>query len=166
MPKEDSRMKQNKFIVLAFIILLIILSCAPKKLTETEKTEIIADVRSTFDNFYDDIRRFGLTAEFRYLDNSPEFFWVPPGYSEAISYDSVAAVLKRDASKYMLVDNSLHTLRVIPVSKEYAVYTGRLTSIITDHTGMTTTFSLVETGMMVKRHDGWKLLSGQTSVLE
>jgi hypothetical protein len=56
-------------------------------------------------------------------------------------------------------------LKIIPLSKELASYTGRLNSTIVNKLGKVMTFSLVETGVLIKRKDGWKLLNGQTSIL-
>jgi hypothetical protein len=153
-------------LILTIFTILTITSCRQSTpLTETEKTSIVLEVRQTLDNYYNDIRKSGLTAEFKYLDNSSEFFWVPPGYSSSISYDSVATVLKQNAPKYNSIDNSFDTLRIVPLSKELATYTGRLHSTMTDTSGKVMTFSLVETGVLIKRKDGWKLLNGQTSIL-
>ncbi len=152
--------------LLSIFAIPTIVSCShPVPLTENEKAAIVSDVRQTLDHYYDDIRKSGLTAEFKYLDHSSEFFWVPPGYAGAISYDSVAAVLQQNAPNYKSIDNSFDTLRIIPLSKELATYTGRLSSTMTDTSGVTITFSLVETGVLIKRKDGWKLLNGQTSIL-
>jgi hypothetical protein len=102
-------------------------------------------------------------AEFKYLDHSPDFFWVPPGYAGAISYDSVAAILKKSAPKYTLIENTFDTLHIVPLSKELATYTGSLTINMTDTSGVyQARFSLLETGVMIKRPDGWKLLNGHT----
>ena len=152
--------------ILTIFTMLTIVSCRQSTpLTETDKASIVSDVQKTLDNYYNDIRKSGLTAEFKYLDNSSEFFWVPPGYSCSISYDSVTAILKQNAPKYKFIDNSFDTLRIIPLNKELATYTGRLHSTMTDTSDKTMTFSLVETGVLIKRQEGWKLLSGQTSIL-
>lgn len=111
------------------------------------------------------VRRSGLTAEFPYLDNSADFYWTPPGYRNCISYDSVAAILNQNAKNFLVIDNSIDTIKITPLNKEYAVYAARLTSRVTDISQKTTTLSLVETGVLVKRKDGWKLLNGQTSIL-
>jgi SnoaL-like domain len=151
---------------MTLFILLTIVSCRQSTtLTENEKVRIVEDVRHTLDDYYSDIGKAGLTAEFQYLDNTSDFLWVPPGYPGSISYDSVATVLKHNAPKFRSVNNFFDTLRIIPLSEEYATYTGRLNSTMTDTTGKTITFSLVETGVLIKRKDGWKLLNGQTSVL-
>ena len=151
---------------LALLAVLTIASCQqPSSLTQTEKARIVGEVRQALDNYCTAVRRSGLTAEFQYLDNSSEFYWTPPGYTMAISYDSVAAILNRNARNFKSVVNSFDTLRVTPLSEEYATYTGRLTSRMTDTLGQTTTFTLVETGIVVRREEGWKLLSGQTSIL-
>jgi hypothetical protein len=147
-------------------MILALASCNPStSLTEKEKAIIVEEVQRTLDDYYNDTRKSGLTAEFKYLDHSPGFFWVPPGYATPISYDSVAAILNRNAPQYLYIDNTFDTLRIIPLSKELATYTGRLTSKMTDRSNLTKAFSLVETGVLIRRQDGWKLLNGQTSLL-
>ncbi|HWA35694.1 MAG TPA: hypothetical protein VG737_16240, partial [Cyclobacteriaceae bacterium] len=63
------------------------------------------------------------------------------------------------------VDNVFDTLHVVALSRRYATYTGRLRSTMTDTTGQTTTYLMLETGILTKRPDGWKLLSGQTAIV-
>lgn len=135
-------------------------------ITEKEKITISNEVISTLKNYYADIKKSGLTAEFNYLDASSDFFWLPPGYTTPISYDSVSAIIKQNAMKFTSVNNTFETLKVIPLSKELATYSGRLRSIMTDTSGTNLSFTLVETGVMIHRKDGWKLLHGQTSMLE
>ena len=152
--------------ILTIFTLLIIASChQTPALTENEKATIIVEVKQTLDNYYSDIKEDGLTAEFKYLDHSSDFFWVPPGYTSAISYDSVSTVLKQNAPLFSLVDNSFDSLRIIPLSIDLATYTGRLRSVMTDTSHKTISFSLLETGVLIKRNDGWKLLHGQTCML-
>lgn len=158
-------MKGFKFL---FLLLLPVLSCDQRttELTTVEEQEIIHSIKETLNNYFTDIRNHGLTAEFKYLDNSPEFFWVPPGYSSAISYDSVVKILKQNAPQFRLVDNSFDTLRITPLNRELAIYTARLSSTMTDTNRIVSKLSLMETGVLIKRNDGWKLLSGQTTVIE
>lgn len=94
-----------------------------------------------------------------------DFFWVPPGYKDALPYDSVSVILKMNAGRYISVDNSFEKLRVVPLSETMATYTGLLRSTMTDTTGNVSTFSMVETAIVIKRKDGWKLLNGQTTIL-
>ena len=148
------------------VILLITVSCTPSEtFTESEKAEVIKAGTETLDNYYNDIRKEGLKAEFKYLDNSKDFFWVPPGYNSPLSYDSVASILNANALLYKSIDNSFDTLSIIALSKQFATYTGRLRSVMTDTAGKTATYAMIETGILIKRKDGWKLLSGQTSML-
>jgi hypothetical protein len=155
----------KKLMLLYFILMLF--SCTQSTiLTENEKTIIIDSVHHTLNNYFSDIKRSGLMAEFNYLDHSPDFFWVPPGYAGPISYDSVAGILKRSALKYTTVDNVFDTLHIVPLSKELVTYTGRLHSNMTDTSGITMRFSLLETGVLIKRTNGWKLLNGHTSIIK
>ena len=155
-----------KYRILTILLLLSIVSCTQStSLNESEKVVIIDQVRQTLDNYYKDIKLSGLTAEFKYLDNSSDFFWVPPGHSNSISYDKVTAILNENAPKYKSIDNSFQTLQIIPLSNELATYTGQIRSTIKDLADKETTITLVETGVMIKRPDGWKLLHGQTTIL-
>ena len=150
-------------LLLSLSTILLLVACRHSSLTERDK--IIRDVRATLENYHRDIKRAGLKAEFDYLDNSEHFSWTPPGYTFAIPYDSVATILNMNAGKFASVDNSFDTLRITPLSDELASYTGRLSSRVTDTSGITAIVSLVETGLMIKRPDGWKLLNGHTSIL-
>jgi hypothetical protein len=151
----------------ALTLILIMAACtSPDAFPDAEKANIIQEVKQTLENYCKDIGSSGLKAEFRYLDSSADFFWVPPGYSGAISYDSVATVIRRNAPKYRSVNNSFTSLRIIPLTSRLATYTGTLSSAMTDSLNKVTVFSLVETGVMIKRKEGWKLLHGQTAVVD
>jgi hypothetical protein len=152
---------------LVFIsIILMAISCNQSSPLTTEEGKQVTDsVSVMLHNYYNDIKTNGLTAEFKYLDNSPDFFWVPPGYSAAISFDSVATVLKQSAPSLKSIDNSFESLRIIPLDRNIATYTARIRSMVMDTAGKVSTFSLVESGVVIKRKDGWKLLSGQTSIV-
>lgn len=153
-------------ILAIFLIPLLVGACQKSTtLTADDKARITRDIKQMLDNYYNDIREAGLMAEFSYLDNSADFFWVPPGFAGAISYDSVASILRRDAPTLKTVDNTFEVLQILPLNEEYATYTGRLTSRVTDATGTVNTYKLVETGVIVKSKGGWKLLAGQTSML-
>jgi hypothetical protein len=155
-----------KSLILFILCLLICISCKQTTtLSEAEKANITAEIRKTLTAYYDDIKKAGLTAEFKYLDSSSNFFWVPPGYSSAISYDSVVAILKKNAPKYKSVNNTLSNLKIIPISSEIATYTANLNSVMTDTIEQVAIYRLIESGVIIKRKNGWKLLSGQTSML-
>ena len=155
-----------RILILNLLILVTFSNCdSSTSLSASEKLAISSAVRQTLNNYYNDVKQSGLTAEFKYLDSSSDFFWAPPGYSSAISYDSVARLLRQNAPNFQSITNTFDTLSVIPLSKELATYTGRLQSTMVDTAGKSTTTTLVETGVLIKRTDGWKLLSGQTTVV-
>ncbi|MBS1744450.1 MAG: hypothetical protein JST81_15585 [Bacteroidetes bacterium] len=150
----------------AFLLSTFISCSQPATLTQQENAVIEREVSNRFEQYYEDVKNYGLLAERSYLDSSTAFFWVPPGYSEALTYDSVLTILTQNASRFTSVINAMDTLRIIPLTKELATYTARLQSIIKDTTGRSDTFHLVESGVVIKRKDGWKLLSGQTSLVQ
>jgi hypothetical protein len=155
------------FVAALILLIFFICSCDTREgVSPEERLIIISEVKSTLKNYHEDVNRYGLTAEFDYLDNSDDFFWVPPGYKSQLSYDSVQSILKRAAPAFTSIKNSFDTLAIFPLSKDLASYTGRIISVSTDTSGKATTMILIETGIMVKRKEGWKLLEGQTSVIE
>jgi hypothetical protein len=154
----------DKFFYALFIILA---GCKGEqsRLSTDEALKVDSEVRQLFDHYFEAIRKGGMTAEFDYLDHSSDFFWVPPGYENPISYDSVVAVLTLNAPRFVSVDNTFDTLRIVPLSTSLATYTAKVLSVMKDTAGNVSAVHLIETGVVVKRSDGWKLLNGQTSLL-
>lgn len=152
---------------LAIITLLLLNSCVQtEKLNASEKELIVAEVREMFNNYHSDIRKSGLTAEFKYLDKSSDFFWVPPGYNSALTYDSVHTILVNNAKLFREILFEWDTLKIFPLTNEIANYSGIVKGSMTDTSGIVTSVLIIESGTVVRRSDGWKLLSGQSAVLE
>lgn len=154
---------RNLSFLLAFFLLL---SCSQNDKSTGNNDNLRNEIKTTIDNYYNDIRKEGLLAEFKYLDSSNQFFWVPPGYLNYSGYDSIAAAIHKNAASLKLVDNRYDSLLIIPLTKEYAQFVVRTISTTVDATGDTSKIAFIESGVMVKRKDGWKFLSGQTSILE
>jgi hypothetical protein len=125
-----------------------------------------SEIISTIDNYYNDIRKEGLLAELKYMDSSSGFFWVPPGYLNYAGYDSIAAAIRRNAASFKSVNNRYDSLLIVPLSTGYANFVMRTISTTVNAEGDTAKAAFIESGILVKRKDGWKFLSGQTSVLE
>jgi hypothetical protein len=151
------------------IIFSLIFSCgkkAPSQFTESEKRKIEIEVSSKLSNYYLDIKTKGLTAEFKYLDTTDQFFWVPPGYDQPIGFDSVKTAINNNAAKFKSVNNTWTTLIIHPISSELATYSGNIHSVIMDTSETEIKMNLIETGVVIKRSSGWKLLSGQTNIIQ
>lgn len=159
----------NKLLLCVFTFLLLI-GCAKEKKpipykAETEEFSRISvetEIRAMFDDYFSAIKEGGLSAEFDYLDDSEDFFWVPPGYQSALSYDSVKNVLTANGPQFQSIEFEWKSLRVIPLSATLGTYTGIVSGIMTDTAGVTIKVALIESGTIIKRQDGWKLLSGQS----
>ena len=134
-------------------------------LTANEKVKITREIRQTLKDYNEAMKKNALSADYKYLDNSDQFFWMPPGYLSALSHDSVMAIVKNNASVLKSIVESFDTVTIYPLTRDLAAYTGRIHSVITDSSGKVAEFHLWETAIVVKRNDGWKLLSGQTSFL-
>ncbi|HYD21765.1 MAG TPA: hypothetical protein VEB40_09845 [Flavipsychrobacter sp.] len=146
-------------------IFLFLASCGNRSpLTKAEQRQVAAEVEQMIQRYSEDIKENGLLAEFRYLDSSADFYWIPPGYNDSIAYDSVAAILKRNAPRFRSINNVYDSLEILPISNTSAMYTATVHSTKTDTSGKTTSHMLFENAMVVKRTDGWKLLAGKTTV--
>ncbi len=151
----------------AVVIIMFLNSCnQPEQLNGAEKDIIISDVKEMFNHYHSDIKKDGLTAEFKYLDQSSDFFWVPPGYNSALDYDSVYSILVNNAKMFSEVIFEWNTLQIFPLTEEIANYSGIVEGSMTDRSGIVNAVIIIESGTVVKRSDGWKLLSGQSAVLE
>jgi hypothetical protein len=155
----------ERVIFLAALVFTTLSCSTEKNFSEAESARVQREAHQVLVDYYVAIGERGLMAEFDYLDSTGSFFWVPPGASEPLSYDSIYQVLKQNAPLYKSIVNTWDTISIRPLSAEYALYTGRLQSSMTDTTNLTSVLKLVETGVLVKRKSGWKLLSGQTSVI-
>lgn len=150
----------------ALFLCLLALSCNRSNNSPGNNDVVRKEIKTTFDNYYNDIRKDGLLAELKYLDSSAQFFWVPPGYLNYAGYDSVSAAIRRNAAGLKSIDNRYDSLLVIPLTSTYAQFVVRTVSATIDQSGATLNIAFIESGVMVKRKDGWKFLSGQTSILQ
>lgn len=151
---------------LFLFLLSILISCgSDTELLEAEKEAIIHSVKIRLKAFQRDVRQNGLSAQIDYMDDSDDFFWTPPGYDSALSYDSLSKILRLNTSKYTFVTNKFDSLRILPLTKTMASYTSRIHSTMIDTLGNRSAFSLIETGLLIKREKKWMLLNGQTSVI-
>ena len=158
--------KISSVVIISTLATLISLGCQQTdELTEAQRKNIIDTVTQTLRNYYNAMDKGGLLTEFNYLDSSKEFYWLPPGYSAAIDYNAVASAIRASAADYQSIKIEWDTLSVDALSNKLARYTGRLRSKWTDTTGKSMNLTFVETGLLIKRENGWKLLSGQTAIL-
>ena len=125
-----------------FIAIVLLASCGNRTpLTKAEQRQVAAEVEQMLKNY-----------------------WIPPGYSDSIAYDSVAALLKRSAPGFQSINNVYDSLEILPISNTSAMYTATVHSTKTDTSGKTTSHKLFENAMVIKRNDGWKLLCGKTTI--
>jgi hypothetical protein len=147
-------------------IIIMLFSCGkPVVSTPMDKAQVISQVKQMLDQYHHDIGENGLTAEFKYLDQSEDFFWVPPGYQSALSFDSVKTILENNAGMFSHIEFTWDTLQIFPLTTEIATYAGIVIGKMTDTSGIINNIKMIESGTLILRKDGWKLLSGQTATM-
>lgn len=148
------------------IPLLFVFACNQKELSLTEKAAISNEITEVLNRYTRAIGQDGLLAEFSFLDSSSDFYWIPPGYTSALQYDSIKAIISGIAPGIKSMNNTYHSIQVFPYSATYAGYTAHVNSNSVDTGGNTYTTNLLESGTMIKRKNGWKLLAGHTSLVK
>ena len=147
-------------------VLALVISCESAKHSDPlDKAQTVNDITKMLSDYHTDTNKEGLTAEFKYLDRSSDFFWVPPGYTSTLKYDSIRNILEKNAKAFRAVEFRWKTLEIFPLSEEIATYSGIVNGRMTDTAGIESKVSIIESGTLIKRGDGWKLLSGQSAVI-
>jgi len=152
-------------IFIALFVLAGAASCRQVQPYEATQMDVIDTVHKTLNQYFTDIAKNGINAKLNYLDASPNFFWVPPEAKQPLTYDAVVSAMKANAAGIRKIENTWDTLKIVPLNNNLANYTGRFHSVITDSTGRQITQYFVETGTVIHRENGWKILNGQTSLL-
>ncbi|WP_250433904.1 hypothetical protein [Hanstruepera flava] len=156
-----------KPISLYFLLILILsTSCKKEQSKALDKLQVISEIETMFDEYHEAIKQDGLPAEFDYLDDSDDFFWVPPGYQSAIKYDSIKAILILNNKSIQSISFEFQTLEIFPLSSEIANYSGIVKGKMVDTANVISNFKIIESGTLIKRTDGWKLLNGQSRNLD
>ena len=115
--------------------------------------------------YHQAIAQDGLKAEFAYLDSSEQFFWVPPGYTSALDFDSVKSILLQSDKAMQQVDFHWEKLELFVLSPKIVNFTGIVGGQMLDTAGLNSPVNIIESGTCIQRADGWKLLSGQSALL-
>lgn len=150
---------------LSILPLVILIGCgSPEQAFDRAATE--QEVRQMLDEYHRAMEEEGLLSEFRYLDNHPDFFWIPPGYESKLDFDSVKMILVRMAPTIAEMELKWEYLDVYPLTSDIATFTGKLHSVTLDKEGNRYESVALETGTAVRRLSGWKLRSGQSRTID
>ena len=152
-----------------FAVLLVIITlsagCKNELKTPIQSDKVSHEVHQMLQNYHADMNNYGLKAEFKYLDSTDQFFWVPPAYTSALNYDTVRSILLKNAATLTSVHFHWDTLIIFPLTDEIANFTGIVAGRMIDTSGQSNNISIIESGTVIKREDGWKLLNGQSALL-
>lgn len=154
--------------LILFILVCLAIGCneKSKNLSVAEKDKITSEIIMMFDNYHHAIKTKGLVAEFDYLDDSSDFYWVPPGFDSPLTIDSVKTIITQNSKTIRSIQFSFESIQVFPLNKSIANYSGIVKGIMIDTSNTNSSFKIIESGTLIKRHNVWKLLSGQSRNLE
>ena len=152
----------KSILLYVFVLTLGYTSFAQKTLNKRSKEIIRSEIETMFKNYHNAIVKDGLEAEFKYLDDSDDFFWVPPGYESSLDYKTVKKILLENSKATDYMEFSWETIKIFPISNKIATYSGIVRCVMVDTTNTPMTFRIIESGTLIKRKNGWKFLSGQS----
>lgn len=159
--KNDNLLKS---IYWAFLIGCGLFGCKVDQTYNSKKVQ--KEVWDFLHDYQEAMNTEGLMSEFRFLDSTNAFYWVPPGYTSVLNFDSVRTILIATAPTLSQINNRWDYLNVYPLNDTLANYTGKLVMEHQDTSGNINQAELLETGLVVQRKNGWKILSGQSSVVQ
>lgn len=142
---------------------MLLVACEPTVPAPDAMEKAVIEARTMLFDYQSAVRENGLLAEFEFLDSSSDFFWIPPGANTAMDYAAVRKAVIENAKDLDTVSNEWRQLVIHPLSHDIATFAGKLSSF-TISRGDTSIATLLESGTVVRRAGGWRLLSGQTSV--
>lgn len=149
------------------IVSFLLWSCKPSVKEYRFNKEVVSEeIKTMLFDYHEAMNERGLMAEFDFLDSSDNFFWVPPGYRSALSYDSVRKIISENAGSLKKVSFTWEQLQVFALNDSLGNYYGIVNGALTDTNGSDSKVSIIESGTVIKRSSGWMLLSGQSSLLE
>ncbi|MCB9233337.1 MAG: hypothetical protein H6581_16890 [Bacteroidia bacterium] len=152
--------------ILFLWILASFISCKnPAPQASFDRDLVAREAEKMLQDYHTSIEKDGLLAEFAFLDSSEAFFWAPPGLHSAVDYDSIRTLILQIAPSLQKSELEWKSLKVIPLSEEFASYTGIISATNLDTAGNSNHSTLIESGTLIKRADGWKILNGQTALL-
>lgn len=157
-----SNPKIMRFLPLFLLLLACQTPSSSAKFDTVAKKNVASEAIDMLKAYHEAIRVGGLSAEFAYLDSSSYFFWIPPNYDNALDFDSVKTILLQTDASIMGVNFNWEKIAVYPIAPELATYHGIVTGNMIDTSGTDFPVHILESGTLIKRPDGWKLLSGQS----
>ena len=102
--------------LIPLLILSLAMACSPQSESQNfDKEAVAADINRMFDAYHEALNTEGILAEFDYLDTSEDFFWVPPGYSSALTYDSIKTIITQNDILLDSVHFEWESLKVNPM---------------------------------------------------
>ena len=131
-------------------------------LTQSQRAAIRDSVTQLKYRVWDEVRAKHFEGTLNCFDDSPEFFWVFTPDTTIILHDVFVAMLKGAFQDYRSIDVVWDRIHVEPLTNQYAVYTGKYHVTYIDTSGKVFKAIGVETGIVVHRPTGWKILNGQT----
>ncbi len=146
------------------LFLIIPVYAQNQPLNNKEKETVTLEIKAMLDDFHQDILQNGLVSELWYLDHSSEFFWIPPGYSSSLNYDTIKSIVISNSKTIKVTGINWETINILPLTKTIASYSG-IVKCTQKEKSNSVSLRIIESGTLIKREKHWKFLNGQSRIL-
>jgi ketosteroid isomerase-like protein len=139
-------------------------TCGEKSLTvsKQDKSEIEKAVKQMTANYFKDFYTRNVDSVLKHYDTSACFFWSITPDTIPMKRGAMVTMHRHAIRDYVKFDGYWSDMRVEPLTRDLAMYHGTYHVYTEDKSGQKGKIMGVETGVMIKREDGWKFLAGQT----
>jgi len=110
-----------------------------------------------------DLNTDGIQSQLKYLDNSDKFQYTFLNSGKIYDYEELKKQLEISSSTDYKVNLSFDEFKITPLSDKLVSYS-LILSGYERIDGQNSDISLVETGTLIRRNDGWKIINAQTTV--
>lgn len=132
---------------------------------DISRTQIREEISVMMGNYLTDLNKNGMESQMKYMDNSDDFRWTYSNYRRVYLFDDMAQQLNKSENEGYSAHLTFDELEIIPISENIANYTAKLSGF-TKFDGKNSDVSILESGTLIKRKDGWKFLNGQTALYD
>jgi hypothetical protein len=155
-----------KLFISLFLVCFFLLAftCGEKPLTlsDNDKSDIVKAVKDMTSKYFMDFYTHNVDSVLRHYDTSACFFWAITPDTIAMKRSAMVTMHRHAVKDYTKFEGYWSDMRVEPLTNELAMYHGTYHVLTEDKDGHIGKIMGVETGIMIKREDGWKYLAGQT----
>ena len=155
-------MKNLSKLFLSLLLLVITSSCSNHK--SFKPVNIQEEVSNTFNNYVEHVNSKGLKGVESYFADDSTFYWVEDGLIQYPSWDSLASSIEQFYPSVSSVSMNISDTKIHVIDHNHAMLFTSFKEDLRMESGFAFTLDGALTILLRKEEDGWKFLSGHSSI--